>query len=176
PDRDDAREATRARMADAAWRVAAMTLWDQLTEVWRRLIQPQPFPAPELPGVEFHDRRRFAAQKHHGYPTRARSLESVTGICLHQTACHMGERPSRYDGMGAHVGVTRQGKVIWLHDWTRRVVHGNGWNAGTVGIEIDGLYAGVEGDISTVWDDPSTKHREQPMALTAEAVEATLAV
>lgn len=141
-----------------------------LTDLVARAWQTRP--ALDLPGVEFHDRRKQAAQTHHGYPTRRRLLSRVTGICLHQTGCHMGERPARYDGMGAHVGVTRAGKVIWLHDFNRRVIAANGWNDGTVSIEIDGLYAGIEGNQDTVWNDPRTPHREQGMTLTPEAAEA----
>lgn len=117
---------------------------------------------------EFHDRRKFASKEH--VRVLPRMWKSVTGVCLHQTACLLGERPARWDTVGAHVGVTRSGKVIHLHDFNRVVWHGNGWNNGTVGIEIDGLYAGVEGDPKTVWDDPSTPSREQGMTLTPETI------
>jgi hypothetical protein len=132
------------------------------------------FQPTTLPGVEFIDRRKFAAQAHgeEQWPVRDRKWSAVTGICLHQTACWLGERPARYDAVGAHFCVTRMGKVIWLHDLNRRVVHGNGWNDGTVGIEFDGLYAGVEGDQKTVWNDPSTPHREEGMVFTPEAAAA----
>jgi hypothetical protein len=60
-----------------------------------------------------------------------------------------------------------------MHDFDRLVSHGNGWNSGTVGIEIDGLYAGVEGDPATVWNDPSTARREEGMVLTSESIIAT---
>lgn len=154
-----------------------MTVLDSILDVWRKLTAPQPPAAPELhPGIEFHDRRATAAQTHHGYPVRIRKLERVTGICLHQTACSMGERPARYDGTGAHVIVTRAGRVIWLHDFNHRVIAANGWNDGTVSIEIDGLYAGVDGDPRTVWNDPSTPQREQGMQLTPESVQACLQV
>lgn len=106
------------------------------------------------------------------FATSGRPWSDVTGICLHQTACVLGERVERWETVGCHVGITRSGKVIWLHDFDRMVVHGNGWNRRTVGIEIDGLYAGVDGDPSTVWDDPSTPRREQGMELTPEAVAA----
>jgi N-acetyl-anhydromuramyl-L-alanine amidase AmpD len=135
-----------------------------LSSIVGQKMERQPDP------LDWIDRRKFAAQSHHGHKVRRRPLSRVTGICLHQTACHMGERPERYDGMGAHMAITRMGKVIWLHDWTHRVIHGNGWNDGTIGIEIDGLYAGVEGDDSTVWNDPSTPHREHGMALTIHTV------
>lgn len=143
--------------------------------IWSRILDIFRAARPLAPiGVDFHDRRAYAAQSHHGYKVKRRSLASVTGICLHQTACMLGERVSRWDSVGAHIGITRAGKVIWLHDFDRRVAHGNGWNAGTIGIEIDGLYAGVEGDISTVWDDPSTPRREEGMDLTPLTVAAAL--
>lgn len=135
------------------------------------LATPQPPPPPE----HVIDRRATAVQAHgpkRDWKVRPRAWSKVTGICLHQTACLLGERPERWDGVGCHVGITRAGKEIWLHDWNREVAHGNGWNAQCVGIEIDGLYAGVEGRIETVWDDPSTPQREQPMVLTREAIEA----
>lgn len=121
------------------------------------------------------DRRQFAAQGHGpdgSWKVRPRGWHEVKGICLHQTACLLGEREERWNSVGCHVGITRGGRVLWLHDFDRIVAHGNGWNAQTVGIEIDGLYAGVEGDPSTVWDDPSTPSRETGMALTEEAAEA----
>lgn len=134
--------------------------------------QPIPLIAAEL----WHDLRSTASKTPGGYRKRPRPWSKVTGVCLHQTACHMGERPGRYAKTGAHVIVTRQGQVIWLHDFDQVVVHGHGWNAQTVGIEVDGLYEGVEGDPRTVWDDPSTKVREQGMTLTDATVQSLQAV
>jgi hypothetical protein len=147
----------------------------------RMLAPPAPPPPPSIgpPGVAFFDRRPNARQAHGPggqWAVTTRPIASVTGICLHQTAVVLGERIERWDSVGAHFGVTRSGRVIWMHDFDRNVAHGNGWNAGTVGIEIDGLYAGVEGDPSTVWDDPSTAHREQGQVLTQETITATLAL
>lgn len=119
---------------------------------------------------QFFDRRSNASKKH---DYGKREWSKVTGICLHQTACVLGEKPPRWDTVGCHIGVTRSGKVIWLHDFNRLVVHGNGWNTQTVGIEIDGLYAGVEGDPKTVWDDPSTTKKEVGSILTQESIDAT---
>lgn len=104
-----------------------------------------------------------------------RPWSKVTGVCLHQTACLMGERPERYENTGAHVVITRGGKIIWLHDFDELVVHGNGWNAGCVGIEIDGLYAGIEGDPRTVWDNPDTPSRELGMTMPPVQAEASRA-
>jgi len=122
------------------------------------------------------DRRKTAAQAHGDegqWKVKPRTWANTRGICLHQTACLLGERPARWDHVGAHIGITRMGQVMWLHDFNKIVAHGNGWNNQTVGIEIDGLYAGIDGDESTVWDDPSTPQRERGMILTSEAVEAS---
>lgn len=112
--------------------------------------------------------------------TWQRLWSKVTGICLHQTACEMGERLERYNRINVHFVVTRAGKVLWMHDLTTGLVAANGWNNQTVSIECDGLYAGLEDDPATVqvneamrttWDDPSTPFREQPQKLTEEAAE-----
>lgn len=126
------------------------------------------FPRPD----RLVDLRSSAAQSHHGYMTRSRPWTSVSGVCLHQTACVLGELAKRWETVGAHYGVTRGGQVMWLHDPNRLVIHGNGWNAKTVGIEIDGLYAGVAERPETVWNDPSTPQREQGQTLTMEAQQA----
>lgn len=89
-----------------------------------------------------------------------RSWAKTTGVTLHQTACVLGERPERWLNVGAHIGITRGGQVLWLHDFSEIIAHGHGWNAQCVGIEIDGLYAGVQGDLKTVWDNPATDKRE----------------
>lgn len=112
------------------------------------------------------DRRKNASPKHvYG----KRDWSKVTGICLHQTACVLGENPPRWDTVGCHVGVTRSGKVIWLHDFNKLVVHGNQWNSQTVGIEIDGMYEGVEGDIKTFW-----RPKDQPNLQPQRPTEAQL--
>lgn len=116
----------------------------------------------EVP-IEVIDRREFAIQAHgpkRGWRVTDRKWSEVTGVCLHQTACILGENPSRWDSVGAHIGITRSGKIIWLHDFDREVAHANGFNSQTVGIEVDGLFAGIEGDPKTVWDNPGTAIRE----------------
>ena len=125
--------------------------------------------AHDPPAVLSDIRMSALASHDHG----ARPWSAVTGICLHQTACLLGERPARWETVGAHVGVMRSGRVVWIHDFDRTIWHGNGWNAGTVGIEIDGLYEGIEGDPRTVWDDPTTPIHERGMTPTPAAVEAT---
>lgn len=101
-----------------------------------------------------------------------RKWSRVTGVCLHQTACVLGERNERWLNVGCHVGITRSGKILWLHDFDKLVIHGHGWNAQTVGFEIDGLYAGIQGDPRTVWDDRSTPQHEQGMSIRPEQMDA----
>lgn len=116
---------------------------------------------------------RDAAGKPRTYIPIPRQWGSVRGITLHQTACDMGERIERYDTIGAHFAVLRSGRVLRMCDLDRVVYHGHGWNNQCVGIEVNGLYAGLEGDLRTVWDDPSTPFREQPQTVTIEAMEST---
>jgi hypothetical protein len=134
---------------------------------WTELAKEPAVQVVPLPGVAFHDRRKFAAQSHHGYATRARPLSLVTGICLHQAAVDLGERPERYDTMGAHVGISRGGLFIWEHDWDVWVCAANGWNNGTISIEVSGRYCGIEGDERTYWRNP--KNPQPPQQLTPEA-------
>lgn len=127
----------------------------------------KPIPVSAARPVPFVDRRKFASRIHDEGP---RAWPDVTGICLHQTACDMGERDARFDNIGAHAVVCRSGKALWMHDFDRRIVHGNGFNTATIGIEFVGLFAGIEGDESTVWDDPSTARREVGQELTPQQV------
>jgi hypothetical protein len=115
------------------------------------------------------------------YEPAERSWTQTTGITLHQTACNMGERVARYDTIGAHFAVLRSGRVLRMADLNTVVYHGNGWNTRCVGIEVDGLYSGLEDDpdtaqdeaLRTTWDDPSTPTREQPMVVTEAAMRST---
>jgi len=124
----------------------------------------------DLPAGRFFDMRQRAGVNHDYGP---RPWSKVTGVCLHQTACVFGEQPERWASVGAHIGITRGGKVILLHDFNRLVVHGNGWNTECVGIEMEGMYAGIEGDRRTFWQPPGGK--QDPQTPTPELVEATKA-
>lgn len=99
-----------------------------------------------------------------------REWPHVTGVCLHQTACVLGEAPHRYETLVAHIGITHGGKAVWVHDLDQVVWHGNGWNARTIGIEFDGEFAGVAGDPRTLWQ-PRGGHRTE-MTPSAEQIEA----
>jgi hypothetical protein len=85
-----------------------------------------------------------------GRPT-PRKPSRVTGIVLHQTATKLGDRPSRYDNVACHLAVTPNGTVVYVNDVLAYVWHAHGGNSFTIGIEIDGRFEGVEGNIRTLW-------------------------
>jgi N-acetyl-anhydromuramyl-L-alanine amidase AmpD len=151
----------------------ADTIDDTEIELLRRVAAAAVLPLPSW----LVDRRRFAT-KEHDYG--ARPWSKVTGITLHQTACEMGLHVARYDTIGAHFVVMRDGIALWMHDATRLIGHGGqrnpphaGWNPQCIGIEIDGLFAGIAGDPRTVWDDPSTKVHEHDIPPTDEQIVTT---
>jgi hypothetical protein len=103
-----------------------------------------------LPGLAFFDRRDTAARQ--GCCGGRRAWAQITGITLHQTACDFGrEKPERWDTLHAHVGSSREGNVFWVYDFDTVVWHGNELNGATVGLEMEGNYAGIAGDRSTAW-------------------------
>lgn len=91
----------------------------------------------------------------------------VEGVGLHQTACVLGEAAARWYGVAVHFGITRKGRILHLNPIDWNVPHGNGLNGRTIGIEIDGHFAGVKGDLKTYWR-PKEDPTRQPLALTAE--------
>jgi hypothetical protein len=148
---------------------AAVTVTDaQLAFVYRLLDRQRGTLArPQIEDGMFFDVRASADRR---FMIQRRAWSEVTGICLHQTACNLGERPQRWATIGAHLGVTRAGRVIWMHDLHHAIVHGNGFNTNTVGIEMEGSYPGIEGNLSTFW-----RTTEQPQSPTAELVAAARA-
>lgn len=133
-----------------------------------RLVPPllEAYPPPE--GL-VDLRRTSLPENDHG----GREWEDVSGITLHQTACILGERPGRWNTVSAHLGVMRSGASVWMHDFNRIVWHAQGFNRRCAGIEIDGNYEGVEGDPSTLWDNPGTAARDKATLLTIESIETT---
>lgn len=102
--------------------------------------------------------------------SRKRSWAETTAIVLHQTACVLGESAERWFSVPIHVGITRLGKVLYLNEFTWNLPHANGFNARSVGIEIDGTFEGVDGDRSTWWPSPGYK---DPMRVTPEQIAST---
>jgi len=136
-------------------------------------------PAVKMPS-RLIDRRQYAK---HRWDYGPRPITQVRGGTMHQTACIMSvsKDPARFDDGGAHFFITRpaggyygDGDILWIYDVTRRVIHGNEWNTQCWGGEFDGLFAGLIGNMKTVWNDPKTPYVEQPVLLTDKQAESGL--
>jgi N-acetyl-anhydromuramyl-L-alanine amidase AmpD len=144
-------------------------------------LTPEAFEATLVDRREFHAPTVRSNGRPVPYIPEKRTWERVRGVTLHQTACDMGERVERYDTIGAHFSVLRSGRVLRHADLNTIVFHGNGWNNQCVGVEINGLYAGVEDvpdtaqdeALRSTWDDPSTPTRELPQQVTPQAMLST---
>jgi N-acetylmuramoyl-L-alanine amidase len=121
-------------------------------------------PAPP-PGEKFFDERN-----NHPHDGRSKSMpfrtwSNVTAIVLHQTATQLGEKPERWHSVPIHFGITRAGKTIQLYDLTEVCNHAGNFNRWTVGIEVDGWYAGIEGRPETLWQPKPPAPKRTPMSL-----------
>ena len=110
------------------------------------------------------------------YRPRLRNIREITGICLHQTACVMGEDPHRYRRLSIHFLVTLEGVPIQTCQIESLLYGGNDWNSGTIQIEVDGAYPGLldnpatlgrREDTETFWAKGPIK---KPMRVTAAAM------
>jgi hypothetical protein len=123
------------------------------------------------------DRRK--ARLRGGEPV-LRDPRDVTGVVLHQTAVEYGlsARQIRAAGgdedlalarrgldVACHAIAFRRGIYVATHPLRNYVNHGNGYNASTLGLEVEGNYAGLESDPArTTW-------RGEPTELTAQTIE-----
>lgn len=124
-----------------------------------------PIPPPSI-GVEIFDFRDEPLEKRNlkkfkkikGKPV-VRDPSTVKGITIHQTAvkyCVAEYQIKAADGderlalarrslqVACHMMAFHDGFLAWPNPLDWYVYHGNGWNATELGIEIDGLYPGVE--------------------------------
>lgn len=119
-------------------------------------------------------------------PNRKSSLrpwKNVTGITLHQTAtcflqygdtneARLKRAIDRVCKISAHHVILRNGIDVWSNPYNYAASHAQWFNASDVGIEIDGWFAGVHGDIATFWKPASVTNRT-PMELTQEQIDST---
>ncbi len=79
--------------------------------------------------------------------------------------------------MPIHFCITRAGKVIQLYDLTEVCNHAGAFNRSSVGIEIDGWFAGIEDRPETLWQPRNQTTPRRPMDMpTAQADAAKAAV
>jgi hypothetical protein len=107
---------------------------------------------------------------------KRRRLRDLDRVVYHQTAAVCGERPARYATLGAHYGIPASGSLIQVYDEEWWIWHAQGLSGTSIGVELDGRFYGIDGELWTIWDDPSTRVREQPTELTDAQVITALAI
>lgn len=91
--------------------------------------------------------------------TDKESRNRIRGVMLHQTGCWMSEKDATWNSIAAHCGITRKGKVVLMFPFEMLIWHGHDLSRQTVGIEIAGLFKGVENSTNTWWPREHTPHR-----------------
>lgn len=120
-----------------------------------------------------------------------RDPATITHFVFHQTAVEYGvsERQVKASGgdrelalarrfldVACHVAVSRHGFYVFTHPLEALLWHGNGFNDFSIGMEIDGRYAGLEDDPATVArEDLQTTWRGSPTVLAQQTVETACA-
>ena len=110
-------------------------------------------------------------------------IERIDTICLHQMACKDSDSQGweRWRKLAIHFMVScgDNAKAYLLHDLTKRVWHGHGWNRRSVGFEIEGYFSGIGVNPRYFWK-PKGSNRvpmvptEQQLAAACDAVRYTV--
>lgn len=98
-----------------------------------------------------------------------RSWKTVDSIVLHQTACLLSIE--RWKIVPIHFAVPRSsgylGKFFQLHSLLTYLYHANRLNAPSIGIEIEGNFAGVDSDRGTWWPGGGGPHKVESAQIEA---------
>jgi len=86
--------------------------------------------------------------KHKGGPL-PRAWKDIDGVTLHQWGAPAVDKPERHLNLKAHYSITRSGGIYRIHPETSFGWHAQGLSHRQIGIEIVGVFCGVEGDMST---------------------------
>ena len=84
---------------------------------------------------------------------KRRKIETVDTICLHQlSALNLKQGIKRWKNKEYHWVIEIEDATAYLmHDLDKYTWHGGNINARSIGIGVEGYYAGIEGDLSTFW-------------------------
>lgn len=80
----------------------------------------------------------------------------VSGVTLHQTGYKMPNNPEVWSKINAHCGIFDNGTVILMFPFDFEIWHAQDLSRFTIGIEIDGLFRGVNGRNNTHWPPEAT--------------------
>ena len=106
-------------------------------------------------GAVIDRRGRHALPKLWGRP---RLPSSVFGVTIHQTGCNMPRKAEGWDRLNAHIGITQEGAVIIENDPGNMIWHAQGLSLRTIGIEFEGNFCGLDGDLRTLWKGGGGPH------------------
>jgi len=120
-----------------------------------------------VPGEIFNLTAKHPRPKNYGY---YRSWENITGVTLHQTGCDMPKSPNKWSRLNAHYGITREGLIVHVNDETDMIWHAQALSKKTIGIEIEGNFPGIIGDMSTLWKGGGSACRMTKQQLFASRV------
>lgn len=80
-----------------------------------------------------------------------RKWSEIMGVTIHQTGCSMPQNPIGWKKLNAHIGITQSGTAIIVNNLTDMIWHAQKLSYKTIGIEIEGNFCGVDGDLNTLW-------------------------
>lgn len=101
--------------------------------------------------------------------------ENIDTLCLHQMACKGPGPWTRWKKLGAHWCVTAENpKAYWMHDFTKRLPTSHGYNARSIGFEIEGYYSGIGVEEKYFWK-PKSKPNRKPMVPSQQMANAIIA-
>ena len=105
----------------------------------------------DLENIVYDIRGKHSSPKNYSHKRSPRPWWRINGVTLHQTGCNMPSDPNKWSRLNAHVGITKEGKLILVNDFQDFIWHAQGLSHNTIGIEIEGNYYGVEGRKNTLW-------------------------
>lgn len=122
-----------------------------------------------------HDLRLIRLKPERKHVKGLRQWKDIDSIVLHQTGCIFQGSPfSVWNSVPIHVAVPRRGeglgKFVKVNDLQAVLWHAQGFNKNSIGIEIEGNFCGIAGDLRTHW-----KKGGGPHELLAEQVAAARA-
>jgi hypothetical protein len=159
-----------------------------------------PLPDKEMGTIRCYDLRneqpdppQLAEQKHRILKGEVvkRSMSSITGVVIHQTATPYGvseaaikaaggnkelAKAKRALNVACHGLAFRDGFYALPNPLSWYVWHANALNEGTLGLEVEGLYSGLKDNLTTLPDEAAnTTWGSKPMEVTDLVVESARA-
>lgn len=130
-------------------------------------FDPDDLPALEVLDLDHHEvfdlRELHTVKPKKVSVRRKRTYDQIDTIVLHQTGVKFGvgakavekygEREAlhrRFYNVACHVAALTNGDVLLVNPWLSYVLHGHSSNRFSIGIEIEGLYPGIEDNPKTV--------------------------